>query len=156
MPLYEHKQFINAPIEVCFNVARDVGVHTQTALKTKGKAVGGVTNGLLKEADSVTWEFVHFGIKQKVTSRVIFMDKPYSFVVKMVRGPFRFFIYIHQFIEEEEGTAIIHHFQYKSRFSLIGVLLDKLFLAKHMENFIVTRACGLKKIAEIKTNQTFD
>jgi ligand-binding SRPBCC domain-containing protein len=156
MPLYEHKQFIKAPIEVCFDLARDVGVHTQTALKVNGKAVGGVINGLLEEADSVTLEFVHFGIKQKVTSRVIFMEKPHSFVVKMVKGPFRSLIYMHQLIEEEEGTTIIHHFQYKSRFSLIGVLMDKLFLAKPMENFIVNRAKVLKKIAEIKTNQTFD
>jgi hypothetical protein len=34
--------------------------------------------------------------------------------------------------------------------------MDKLFLAKPMENFIVNRAKVLKKIAEIKTNQTFD
>jgi hypothetical protein len=44
MPLYEQKQFIKAPIEVCFDLARDVGVHTQTALKVNGKAVGGVIN----------------------------------------------------------------------------------------------------------------
>ena len=156
MPVIEHKQFIKAPIEVCFNLARDVNVHTQTTLKTKERAVGGVTKGLLEEGDSVTWEAVHFGIKQKVTSRVIFMEKPHSFVVKMVKGPFSSFIYIHQFIEEEVGTTIIHHFQYKSRFSLIGVLMDKLFLAKPMENFIVNRSKVLKKIAEIKTNQTFD
>lgn len=156
MPLYEHKQFIKAPIEVCFDLARDVDVHTQSVLKAKSKTLGDVTNGLLEEADSVTLEFVHFGIKQKVTSRVIFLDKPHSFVVKMVKGPFRYFIYIHQFIEEDQGTTIIHHFQYKSRFSLIGVLIDKLYLGKHIEEFIVTRAKELKKLAEIKTNQTFD
>ena len=156
MPAIEHKQFIKAPIEVCFDLVRDVGVHKQTALKTRKKAVGGVTKGLLEEGDSVTWEAVHFGIKQRVTSRVIFMEKPHSFVEKMVKGAFRSFIYIHQFIEEEEGTMMVDLFQYKSRFGPIGILIDKLFLAKYMEKFIVTRAIELKKIAEIKTNQTFD
>jgi hypothetical protein len=80
MPVIEHKQFIKAPIEVCFDLARDVNVHTQTTLKTKEKAVGGVTEGLLEEGDSVTWEAVHFGIKQRLTARVIFMEKPHSFV----------------------------------------------------------------------------
>jgi ligand-binding SRPBCC domain-containing protein len=156
MPVIEHKQFIKAPIEVCFNLARDVNVHTQTTLKTKERAVGGVTKGLLEEGDSVTWEAVHFGIKQRLTSRVIFMEKPHSFVDVMVKGAFKSFIHIHQFVNEEEGTTMIDHFQYKSRFGPIGVLIDKLFLEKYMKRFIAMRATELKKIAEIKTNQTFD
>lgn len=156
MPLIEHKQFVKAPIEVCFNLTRDVDVHMQTCLKTKEKAVGGVTKGLLEEGDSVSWEVVHFGIKQRLTSKVIFMEKPYSFVEKMVKGAFRSFIHIHQFIEEEEGTTMIDHVQYKSRFGPIGVLIDKLFLEKYMKRFTVMRAIELKKIAEIKANQTFD
>ncbi|MFP7300497.1 SRPBCC family protein [Neobacillus niacini] len=156
MPVIEHKQFIKAPIGVCFDLARDVGVHTQTTLKTKERAVGGVTKGLLEEGDSVTWEAVHFGIKQRLTAKVIFMEKPYSFVDVMVKGAFKSFIHIHQFTEEEEGTTMIDHFQYKSRFGLIGVLIDKWFLERYMKSFIATRAAELKEIAEIKTNQTFD
>lgn len=156
MPVIEHKQFIKAPIEVCFNLARDVNVHTQTTLKTKERAVGGVTTGLLEEGDSVTWEAVHFGVKQRLTARVLFMDKPHSFVDVMVKGAFKSFIHIHQFVEEEKGTTMIDHFQYKSRFGPIGVLIDKLFLEKYMKRFIAIRAAELKKIAEIKTNQTFD
>jgi ligand-binding SRPBCC domain-containing protein len=155
MPVIEHKQFIKAPIEVCFDLARDVNVHTQTTLKTKERAVGGVTQGLLEEGDSVTWEAVHFGIKQRLTARVIFMEKPYSFVDVMVKGAFKSFIHIHQFTAEGKGTTMIDHFQYKSRFGPIGVLIDKLFLEKYMKRFIAMRAVELKKIAE-KTNQTFD
>lgn len=148
MPVIEHKQFIQAPIEVCFNLARDVNVHTQTTLKTKEKAVGGVTKGLLKEGDSVTWEAVHFGIKQRLTARIIFMEKPHSFVDVMVKVAFKSFIHIHQFSAEEKGTTMIDHFQYKSRFGPIGVLIDKLFLEKYMKKFIAMRAIELKKIAE--------
>jgi ligand-binding SRPBCC domain-containing protein len=148
MPVIEHKQFIQAPIEVCFNLARDVNVHTQTTLKTKERAVGGVTKGLLEEGDSVTWEAVHFGIKQRLTARIIFMEKPHSFVDVMVKGAFKSFIHIHQFSAEEKGTTMIDHFQYKSRFGPIGVLIDKLFLEKYMKRFIAIRAIELKKIAE--------
>jgi ligand-binding SRPBCC domain-containing protein len=151
MPVIEHKQFIKAPIEVCFNLARDVDIHTQTTVKTKEKAVGGVTKGLLEEGNSVTWAAVHFGIKQRLTSRVIFMEKPHSFVDVMVKGIFKSFIHIHQFMEEKEGTVMVDHFQYKSRFGPIGNLIDKLFLEKYMKKFIVMRAIELKKIAELKT-----
>jgi ligand-binding SRPBCC domain-containing protein len=156
MPVIEHKQFIKAPMDVCFDLARDVDIHAQTTLKTKEKAVGGVTKGLLEEGDSVTWEAVHFGIKERLTSRVIFMEKPHRFVDVMVKGIFKSFIHIHQFMEEEEGTIMVDHFQYKSRFGPIGILIDKLFLEKYMKKYIVMRAIELKKIAEIKTNQTFD
>lgn len=156
MPVIEHKQLIKAPIEICFNLVRNVDIHAQPALKTKKKAVGGVTKGLLEEGDGVTWESVHFGIKQRYTTRVIFMEKPHSFVEKMVKGIFKSFIHIHQFMNEAEGTVMIDHFQYKSRLGPIGVLMDKLFLEKYMKNYIVLRSIELKKIAETKTNQTFD
>ena len=156
MPVIEHKQLIKAPIEICFNLARNVDIYTQPALKTKKKAVGGVTKRLLEEGDDVTWESVHFGIKQRYTTRVIFMEKPHSFVEKMVKGIFKSFIHIHQFMNEAEGTVMIDHFQYKSRLGPIGVLMDKLFLEKYMKNYIVLRSIELKKIAETKTNQTFD
>jgi ligand-binding SRPBCC domain-containing protein len=148
MPVVEHKQFIKAPIEVCFNLARDVNIHSQTTSKTKERAVGGVTKGMLEEGDSVTWEAVHFGIKQRLTARVIFMEPPNSFVDVMVKGAFKSFIHFHQFIDNEEGTMMIDHFQYKSRFGPIGVLIDKLFLEKYMKRFIEMRAIELKKIAE--------
>jgi ligand-binding SRPBCC domain-containing protein len=156
MPVIDHKQFIQAPIEVCFNIARDVDIHARTTLVTKKKAVGGVTKGLLEEGDSVTWESVQFGIKQRYTTRVIFMEKPHSFVEKMVKGIFKSFIHIHQFMDEAEGTLMIDHFQYKSRLGPIGVLIDKMFLEKYMKKYIVLRAIELKNLAEIKTNQTFD
>lgn len=73
MPIIIHKQFVNAPIQVCFDLARNVDIHIKTTAKTKEKAVGGVTNGLLNAGDSVTWEATHFGIKQKLTAKVIHM-----------------------------------------------------------------------------------
>lgn len=47
MPVIEHQQFIKAPVEFCFDLARNVDIHIQTNSKTKEKAVGGVTEGLL-------------------------------------------------------------------------------------------------------------
>ena len=37
MPLIEHQEFIKAPIERCFDLARDVDVHTQTTAHTRRK-----------------------------------------------------------------------------------------------------------------------
>lgn len=39
MPVIVHHQFIKAPIDVCFDLARNVDIHTLTTSKTKERAV---------------------------------------------------------------------------------------------------------------------
>ncbi|MFJ9383748.1 cell division protein [Peribacillus sp. NPDC101481] len=148
MPVIEYQQFIKAPVELCFDLARSVDIHTKTTAKTKEIAVDGVTEGLLEKGDTVTWEAIHFGIKQRLKAKVTLMEKPNKFVDIMVKGAFHSFIHTHQFIEEQGGTIMMDKFQYKSPFGPIGVLADKLFLEKYMRAFIVSRAKALKKIAE--------
>ncbi|MGG0412377.1 SRPBCC family protein [Peribacillus simplex] len=148
MPVIEYQQFIKAPVELCFDLPRSVDIHTKTTAETKEIAVDGVTEGLLEEGDTVTWEAIHFGIKQRLKVQVTLMEKPNKFVDIMVKGAFHSFVHTHQFIEESGGTIMIDKFQYKSPFGPIGVLADKLFLEKYMRAFIVSRAKALKKIAE--------
>ncbi|MFJ7974323.1 hypothetical protein JNUCC23_17880 [Peribacillus sp. JNUCC 23] len=35
MPVIRYQQLIKAPIEVCFDLARNVDIHTQTTLQSK-------------------------------------------------------------------------------------------------------------------------
>lgn len=51
MPVIKNTILIKAPIEVCFDLARNVDVHTKTTKNTKEKTVGGVTSGFLKAAE---------------------------------------------------------------------------------------------------------
>ncbi|MGM0843634.1 MAG: SRPBCC family protein [Bacillota bacterium] len=151
MPIIEHHQYIEAPIELCFDLARNVEVHTQTTSKTKERAVGGVTGGHLEKGDIVTWEAVHLGVKQRLTAKITQMEKPSRFVDIMVNGAFHSFEHSHQFIEKDGGTLMIDHFQYKSPLGLLGILADKLFLEKYMRTFIASRAEALKEIAEARS-----
>ncbi|MEH6942870.1 SRPBCC family protein [Bacillus sp. JJ722] len=148
MPVIIHRQYINAPIELCFDLARNVEVHTITTSKTMERAVGGVTKGMLENGDIVIWEAIHFGVKQKLAAKVIFMDKPYKFIDIMLEGAFHSFTHTHEFIEMEEGTEMIDHFQYKSPFGLLGRIIDYVFLERYMSAFLSSRAKALKEIAE--------
>ncbi|WP_421381547.1 SRPBCC family protein [Bacillus salacetis] len=148
MPVIEHQQFIEAPIDLCFDLARNVSIHTQTTSNTKEKAVGGVTSGLLEEGDTVTWEAVHLGIKQTLTAKVTHLEKPDKFVDIMVKGAFHSFVHTHYFKEEAGGTLMTDHFDYTSPFGVLGIAADKLFLKRYMRRFIVSRAVSLKRIAE--------
>ena len=148
MPIIKHKQLIKAPIEKCFDLARNVDIHMKTTSKTKEKAVGGVTTALMEEGDIVTFEAVHFGIKQRLTSKVVYMDRPNKFIDIMLKGAFKSFTHTHQFIEEKNGTLMIDVFEYSSPLGPLGVIADQLFLEKYMKEFISSRAKELKRIAE--------
>lgn len=91
MPIIEHPEFIKASPEVCFDLARNVDVHTQTTAHTKERAVGGITSGLMEKGDYVTWEAVHLGVKQKLTAKIMEMERPHMFIDMMVKGAFHSF-----------------------------------------------------------------
>lgn len=148
MPTIEYEIYIEAPIHTCFDLARNVEVHTLTTAKTKERAVDGVTQGLMDEGDTVTWEAVHFGIKQRLTAKIIQMDVPYSFTDVMLSGAFHSFTHVHTFQERGSGTVMKDSFTYKSPFGVIGRFADRLFLERYMKNFIISRAKELKHIAE--------
>ncbi|WP_370569892.1 hypothetical protein [Sporosarcina sp. resist] len=98
MPIIRHEISIHAPIQVCFDLARTVEVHEGKTLLTKQIAIEGITFGLMERGDFVTWETTHLGMKQKLTSQVIEMVKPYRFTDAMVRGAFHSFKHTHEFI----------------------------------------------------------
>lgn len=150
MPVIKHQIFIHAKINDCFDLARNVDIHTKTTGKTKEKAVAGKTEGILGLGDCVTWEAVHFGIKQRLTAKMTIVEAPHKFVDVMVKGAFHSFTHTHLFHEENGGTVMTDLFDYKSPFGFFGRIADSLFLKKYMERFIKERAEELKKIAEEK------
>ncbi|WP_332309469.1 SRPBCC family protein [Planococcus lenghuensis] len=124
MPEIIHEIYVDAPIEVCFDLTRDVDVHTATTSDTKERAVEGVTSGLLEEGDTVTWEAVHFGVKQQLTARITEMERPYYFKDELVKGAFKWFVHTHEFEKQGTGTLMRDRFVYASPFGFIGKLAD--------------------------------
>ncbi|WP_461611583.1 SRPBCC family protein [Cytobacillus kochii] len=151
MPVIKHRLLIHADIHLCFDLARNVEVHTETTKQSQERAVAGVTSGLLRSGDTVTWEAIHFGVKQRLTAEVTEMERPYQFTDVSVKGAFQSFIHVHEFREHEEGTEMIDSFSYISPLGLIGKIADFLFLKAYTQRFITKRAIALKKMAEGKS-----
>lgn len=68
--------FINAPATTCFDLMRDIHIHTQTTTQTNESAVAGVTDGKIGLGQTVTFEGTHFGVKQRFTVEVVEFDRP--------------------------------------------------------------------------------
>lgn len=148
MPIIKTDMFIYAPRDICFDVARDIDIHTESTSQTNERAIGGVTSGLIGLNETVTWEAVHFGVKQNLTVRITEFDFPNRFVDEMEKGAFKRFYHVHEFIEKQTGTLMVDTFDYTSPFGIIGRLADRLFLEQYMKEFLIKRNRYIKKIAE--------
>ncbi|MFD0694965.1 SRPBCC family protein [Paenibacillus sp. GCM10027628] len=150
MPTIKIELHINAPVEVCFDLARSIDIHAESTSQTKERAIGGVTSGLIELGQSVTWEAVHFGIKQYLTAKITEFDYPYCFVDEQISGAFKRFRHTHEFVEFENGTLMIDTFDYQAPLGSLGKLADRLFLESYMRRFLLKRNEYIKNVAEYK------
>jgi ligand-binding SRPBCC domain-containing protein len=148
MPVINLRTRIAAPPSRCFDLARDVDLHQRSTAASRERVVAGVTSGLLGRGDEVTWEATHFGVRQRLTSRITEFDPPNRFVDEMVRGVFRRFRHEHQFLAVEGGTEMVDVFDYTSPLGRLGRLADRVFLARYMTTLLRERNAFLKRVAE--------
>ena len=148
MPVIRLETLIAAPIETCFDMARDVDLHQRSTAASAEKVVAGVTSGRMELGDEVTWEATHFGVRQRLSSRITAFDRPNRFVDEMVRGAFARFRHTHDFIRQNAGTLMVDVFDYTSPLGVVGRLADFLFLRRYMTRLLQRRNAYLKSAAE--------
>jgi len=98
--------------------------------------------------DTVTWEAVHLGLRQRLTVRITRYERPHLFADEMVEGAFRRFTHTHEFRATEQGTLMVDIFDYESPLGFLGRLADALFLRGYLLRFLSERAGALKHEAE--------
>ncbi|NOV01154.1 SRPBCC family protein [Paenibacillus planticolens] len=148
MPTIRIELLINAPVETVFDLARSIDIHAKSTAQTKERPVAGRTSGLIELGETVTWEAVHFGIKQKLTAKITEMERPHRFVDEQVGGAFKHFRHTHEFTAVHNGTRMIDIFTYTSPLGVLGRLADQWFLEAYMHNFLLQRNMYIKTVAE--------
>src|SRR5437868_4022865 len=148
MPVIEIEIEINAPIERVFDLARCIDLHEKTMSKTREKAIAGRTKGLIDLGETVTWQATHFGIRQKLTSKITAYDRPFHFRDVMLKGAFKNFVHDHFFYENGGKVLMKDVFDYDSPLGIFGKLADVLFLENYMKNLLLERNLLIKKTAE--------
>lgn len=93
---------INAPIEIIFDLSRNIDVHQQSTAKSNETAIAGITSGLINLNETVTWRGKHFGIYLKHKSLISAMEIPTYFVDEMLEGKFKSFKHQHTFIQKKD------------------------------------------------------
>ena len=140
---------IRAPIELCFDLARDVDAHSESAAFSSERIVPpGRTEGLLELGDLVAFEGRHLGVKQRFVARITALDRPHRFDDEMVQGSFKWLRHFHEFEFYDGFTTMRDTLEWEPPLGIVGRLADQLFLRRHMHWFVSTKQNGLKRMAE--------
>jgi len=148
MPLIHLTTRIKAPIQDVFDLSRSIDFHQESASKTREKAVAGRTNGLIELGETVTWEAIHFGVQQQLTTKITEMNAPHSFTDEMLKGAFKSIRHEHLFHETDGVTEMTDQFYFESPFGVLGKLFNTLVLTNYMTRFLLERNAAIKDIAE--------
>ena len=151
---------INAPPELCFDLARDIGFHCQSAARTQEKAIApGRTEGLIEKGETVIFEAVHFGIRQKLSAVVDEFDRPHRFADTMTSGAFSALRHVHEFLPVSGGdgampqTLMRDTLIWTAPWGVLGQIADGFVLRRHMRRFLWARNASLKAEAERRAAQ---
>lgn len=140
---------IRASAERCFDLSLSVDIHSRSMGHTRERAVAGVTCGVMRLGDVVTWEAVHFGIRQHLTSKITEYERPVRFVDEMVKGVFHEIWHEHEFLPQADGgTLVRERFVYRAPLGWLGRLTEVLFLTRYMRRLLEVRNRYIKWVAE--------
>lgn len=148
MTRFELRTDIRAPVEVVFELARDIGFHERSMVGSGERAVAGRTSGQIALGETVTWRARHFGVWWTLQSRITAMTPPTAFVDEQVRGPFASFRHEHRLESVDGGTALTDLWRHAAPLGPLGWLADRLVLDRYMRRLLETRNAALKGAAE--------
>ncbi len=149
MPYIEIITKIRSPNTIVFDLSRSIDAHQATQTSHNERAVAGRVTGLIEMGGDVTWEATHFGVRQKLTNRIVQMDRPRHFRDSLVSGASKRFDHDHFFEStSQDSTTMRDIFDYTSPLGFLGVIADSLFLCSYMRRLLEERNEIIKRIAE--------
>lgn len=131
-----------------FDLSRSVELHLESTGPSREEAVGGVCSGLLGLHDEVEWEATHFGVRQRLRSRITAFDRPRHFQDSMVSGAFRRFDHDHYFETVEGGTLIRETFDFEAPWGPLGRIAEALVLERYLRRMLIERTKMIIAVAE--------
>lgn len=148
MPTIHLTTFIQAPVDVVFDLSRHIGLHKISQQHNREEAIGGTTSGLIKEGEFVTWKAKHLYKTRFLKIRISKMNPPSFFEDVMEQGDFKSFVHAHHFKSTLNGTIVIDVLNFESPLGIIGSVFNKLYLTAYIKRLLHQRNKTIKEFAE--------
>ncbi|MFO0414481.1 MAG: SRPBCC family protein [Bacteroidota bacterium] len=140
--------FIAAPADVVFDLYRHIGLHQISLQKYKEEAIRGITTGLIKKGDMVTWRAKHLGKIRFLTVKITELDAPLLFEDTMLEGDFKSLVHRRHFKQIDNGTIVIEEMNYDMPYGIAGKLFDRFYLKNYICGILKERTEVIKTYAE--------
>ena len=148
MPSIHITTFIAAPIERVFDLSRHIGLHKISQQDNDEEAVGGVTSGLIKQGESVTWKAKHLYKTRFMTVKITEMKSPDYFEDVMEKGDFVSYTHKHHFKAVNNGTIMIDEVKFEAPYGAVGKFFSRIFLTSYLKLLIEKRNNTIREYAE--------
>lgn len=140
---------INAPISVVFDLSRSIDLHKLSTQQTDEEAVAGVTKGLIRMNETVTWKAKHLFKYRFFTSKITAYESPVYFKDEMQKGDFKRFSHELFFVENKYGqTVMTDKVLLEAPYGIFGRMAMKFFLKNYIKDLLVKRNLLIKEFAE--------
>ena len=148
MPTIHLTTFIAAPVNVVFDLSRNIDLHRQSMSTYKEEAVAGTRFGLIEKDETVTWKAKHLFKNRLLRVKVTEMKMPDQFVDEQLEGDFKMMKHEHFFKPCDNGTILIDLFHFESPYGIFGEWFNNLYLTKYMKKLLEQRNNTIKEFAE--------
>jgi ligand-binding SRPBCC domain-containing protein len=148
MPTIHLTTFIAAPVEVVFDLSRQIGLHKESMSKFKEEAVAGTRFGLIEKDETVTWKARHLFKNRILRSKITEMKKHDLFIDEQAEGDFKIMKHEHHFKPCENGTIMIDLFYFESPYGIFGKWFNSMYLTNYIKRMLEHRNKIIKEFAE--------
>lgn len=148
MPKIELTTEIHSTLEICFDLSRSIDLHKISTAQTREQAIAGRTEGLINLNETVTWQATHFGVRQKLTSKITAYDRPNYFTDEQTKGIFKSIIHEHKFEKAGDKVIMKDIFEFQSPLGFLGEIFNKLVLTNYLKRLLTDRNRVIKAFAE--------
>ena len=148
MPIIHLQTSIKSTIDICFDLSRSIDLHKLSTSQTNEEAIAGKTSGLINLNETVTWRATHFGIRQKLTTKITGLEQPFYFRDEQIKGVFKLLEHDHYFEQRDDSVIMKDVFKFETPLGPLGRLFNYFVLTKYMTRFLIIRNNLIKEFAE--------
>lgn len=148
MPTIHLTTFVAAPVNIVFDLSRNIDLHRQSMSAYKEEAVAGTRFGLIEKDETVTWKARHFFKNRLLRTKIAEMQKHEQFTDEQIEGDFKMMKHEHHFKPCDNGTIMIDLFHFESPYGIIGQWFSNLYLTKYLRHLLEMRNKTIKEFAE--------
>lgn len=148
MPKIHITTFINAPVELVFDLSRNLTLLKKILNNGKEQLLADTSSVLIGKGESVTLKAKHLGKLRMLTTKIVELEKPGMYQELQVKGDLKSFTHEHHFKKTENGTIMIDVVEFEGPKDIIGSVAAPFFLKKYFETFLAKKNDLIRQYAE--------